>query len=178
MQSVRIWTGLGFAAAVVVFLMVAYFIPPKTTNASQILRALVSIMAGAAGAFLTGGIAIQINGQISDGLNIALTASGGTGLFVLIWLTWEKVTNTPGFHIAFPVGVTFAAAAATIGEAVQARVHMLGFTPAESGATIVTTDLKARDPVGALRSLRDYFAPHAIRSYTVTEVDGGFRLSI
>lgn len=174
----QIWIGVGFAGAVVLFLMIAYFVPPKSPNTSQILRALVAIMAGAAGAFLTGGITLQIDGEISSGLKLGLTAAGGIALFVFVWITWDRVANTTAFHVTFPIATKFAAAAGLIGQAAQMQVQLSGFNPAETSATVVGTDLKARDPVSALRQLRDHFPPNSIRPYAVDAIAGGYQLKV
>ena len=64
--------GAGFAFILVVFFMIAYFNPPKRKGGDNILRILAAILAGSAGAFLTGGITIEAQGTISSGANIGI----------------------------------------------------------------------------------------------------------
>ena len=169
MPNFQVLAGVVFTAILVVFFIVAYFVPPRSPQANQILRVLASICAGAAGAFLTGGIALQITGQLSPQASWTLSATGGIALFVLGWLTWKEVTNTPGFNIAVPAGTTFRGASQLIGTSSGKLVRLQNFTPQEQEAVLTTTDLRAASPKDALRQLMNMVPINTIRPYAVDE---------
>jgi hypothetical protein len=176
MNNLQLWIGVGFALLLIVFFMAAYFVPPaRTAQTGNILRVLASALAGAAGAFLSGGVALEVRGDLSIGANWILSATGGAALFALVWLTWSHV-NRPGFHIAFPLGTTFAAATTLIASAAGNTVRRIGFSPAEDNTELASLDLMAKDPRDALAQLSNHLPSGSVRPYEVREIPGGFEL--
>lgn len=169
--------GLVFAGVTVLFFMVAYFFKPPTPSTAPILRILSSVCAGASGAFLSGSLALNVDGQLAQGARFGITAGGAVALFVLVWLTFKTIPLAQEFRCSLPIGATFQQAAWAIGQAARASVNLIGFRPSEEATTLTSFNIRERDPEGALRALARMVPQGSVRPYKVTRAAGSYTLS-
>ena len=173
----QVVTGIVFAAVLVVFFMIVWFVRPKNPSGDNILRILASVLAGAAGAFLSGGITVEAQGQISPAFNIGVSAAGGGALFFLVWVGWKQTLGS-GFNLSLPATTTFETAARTIAQAAGKSCRFSGFTP-EALAAESTTDIRLQQPspAEALRVLWQFYPDNQLPGYDVTESETGWRVT-
>lgn len=175
-MDTKTWVGVAFAAVTLVFFMVAYFVKPPTPSNAPIVRLLAAICAGAAGYFLTGTIAIQISGHLTDGANYAVSATGGIALFVMVWLRYPSPKLSPGFNVSFPQGTRFEDAATLIGAAALKPVTLQGFSQTEKDTLLVSSSVSAGNDRQALQFLHALAPPGSVRAYRVKPNAGGYQL--
>jgi hypothetical protein len=175
-NGLRLWIGVAFLAALVVFMMAAYWQRAVSAAQSQILRLLAALAAGMAAATFSGEVAIRVAGQVSAAANWSLAATAGMALFVLVWLTWKRAFNAPGFNVSFPAGCGFGEAAALIGAAAATHVTLHGFTPAEQAAVLTAQELHGASVADALANLATLLPAGAVRRYSVSGGASGYLL--
>jgi hypothetical protein len=173
----QLWVALGFAAALVVFLMIAYFTKDRSTpNQQKILRLLSALCSGFAGGFFTGSALFQLEQQLPSGAKLLISGTAGFALFLVVLYTWkvqpEPAPPPPNRVIAsFPEGFfTFEAAARAI---VSGRgvVDFQGFQPGQLAIKLHAIDLDEATMQAALTKL-GYGAYDRFPEYRV-DVEGG-----
>ena len=171
------WIAFGLIILVAIFFIAAYFFKPPTPATAGIIRIFCALISGAAGMVLAGTIAVQIQGQISAGTNLAVQAGGAIALFVLVWFTYPKPdTLTPGFNVSFPNGTTFKQAGRLIADASQTYVSYVGFLPQEEGIGLEQLHLRTADAEAALKQLANLVPSGTVRPYSVTKANEGYSL--
>lgn len=173
------WIALALVLLVCLFFMAAYFLKPPTPSTTAIVRIFCALLAGAAGMILAGTIAVQIQGQLSAGTNLAVQAGGAIALFVLVWFTYPvPPALTQGFNVSFPEGISFGRAARAIAEASKSSIDLRGFTAEEQGAVLEQLNVRAPNVEAALDQLRLMAPSGAIRPYRTSTVNGTLVLTI
>jgi hypothetical protein len=167
-MSTREWVGTAFAAATVIFFIVAYFIPSRSPQQDKILRLLGTISAGASAAsFISGQIETSVG---TKGEGLAVSAAGAVAFAVAVWFGWGTViTNTPGFNANFPNNATFRQALELIARHAGGSVIMTGFTQEEENAVLQFNHLEAKSPADAMRRLANLVQRGVVGSYRVSE---------
>ena len=155
----QLWIGLGFLAALVIFLFIAYFAKDRDTqNQSNILRFLMALSAGFAGGFLSGDALFKLDSQMSDSLKLTISGTAGCALFFTIWLTRNKQQTTPPppdtFNFSILNGWTFEVAIRTIIKAAKGVVDIKGFTTEQLSLILQSTELKNTTAKEALEKLK------------------------
>jgi len=91
-QAVASWI---FGSITLVFLFIAFFfVRGKLPIWKERIVALVAALcAGLFAFFLTGYIILNVEYELSEGLKIAIQATGGLALFVLVLIWWFRATN-------------------------------------------------------------------------------------
>ena len=178
----QIWIGVGFAAAVVVFLMIAYFGPAMDAGRHAIIRFLCALCAGCAGGFITGSALFEYAQSLPSGGKIAFTGAAGCALFGLVLLTFPKHEIPVGddeLSVTFPAGTTFLDAAKIVAQKNASVAILEGFEDTEKKASITgTLNGKGKDRFAQiLRRLGD-LAATPIRPYKVTFEDNAYSLKI
>jgi hypothetical protein len=89
-----LWIGLAFTAALVVFLMVSFFVMRKDTDISQAayntLHFLTALCSGFAGGFLAGEALFRWEQQLAGGAKLLISGTAGFALFFLLWLRYPQ----------------------------------------------------------------------------------------
>lgn len=173
----RLWIGTGFAAVLVLFLMIAYFNSSKLEQGQwAILRFLCALCAGAAGGFLTGEAVFKLTGKLEAG-EVAISGTAGVALFFAVWFTFGNLIQKPPEAVTFQVGAnwTFEQTAKGLGAQDKAAVQLVGFTPEEMTAQIRQQELKAKTIKVALETLGQ-LAERPVRSYSVSLVESTYTL--
>ena len=100
MVDIRLIAGVGFAAFLVIFLVIAFFWL-KTINQGQwaILRFLCALCAGGAGAFLTGEAVFNLRGQLSPGTDFAVSGSQMTASATTLSQAFRELTRSSAMEI-------------------------------------------------------------------------------
>lgn len=180
LQMYQLWIGLGFALLLVLFLMFA-FVRGQQLNGGQqtILRVLCALCAGFAGALITGDALFKLRTPLGQGGEMLVSGTAGAALFFVVWFGIKPLVFPDAFHIKFPDGLPFRAAAETIVQKDGAVSDYVGFQPNELAAPVQERELRARDAAHALRLLRNITkTAGAVRSYTVTFNDSVYRLTV
>jgi len=160
--------------------MLAYFRPPQVDGQYVILRVIASILAGAAGLFLSGEVFTQFSGEMSNGLKLTVSATGAIGLFVLVWLTFPNEPTKQHlpeiWKFSLPNSITFHKAAEVIQKVNNASLTIEGFTPEEE--RIVLTSLGIHEPTqaNAFKRLADMVPPNSLPPYEVIQTGLHFKL--
>jgi hypothetical protein len=168
-----------FAALLITFLVVAYFIPPKSTGQDSILRILATLCAGFSGALLPGGISVQATLHWSSATTLAVSAFGAMGLATLIWLTWRTVLPqpTPDIVATFPDDTTFGQAAEIVARLAKEPVVLAGFSPSQEAQRLRSSSLRAPTYTKAFERLGRNTGLKEFPSYAVTHADGKYTLN-
>jgi hypothetical protein len=167
-MTVTLWVAFGFLAALVVFLIVSYFVTPNASPPQlATLRFLTALCAGMSGGFVAGSSVFE---GVWTGPNskIALSGTAGFALFFVVWFTYARAFHIPlpeGFTIAIPEGWDFEQAATTIAANEDAAVEFIGFRKGELTAALQPGTIRATSTANALEMLRLKAAPSAIRKY-------------
>ena len=180
-MDTRFWIGVGFGAVSLVFFFVVYFWPPRTDGQYVILRVIASILAGAAGLFLSGEVFTQFSGEISNGLKMTVSATGAIALFVLVWLTFPKAPVTPqqpqpAWNISFPNSTTFREAANVIRDVNGASLSVKGFQSAEENIALSSLSIHESTQANAFKRLADLVPPNSLPPYEVLQTGLHFEL--
>lgn len=176
------WIGVAFAAAVVVFLMLAYFGPPMDAGRHAIVRFLCALCAGCAGGFLTGSALLEYAQELPNNGRIAFTGVAGCALFGLVLLTFPKHQAAIGkdtLTLTFPEGTTFQSAAKIVAQKSAAVALLEGFEESEKNA-VVNGTLRGEGEDRFVQVLKRLggLAVTPIRPYTVTVEDNSYRLKV
>lgn len=175
------YVGLGFAAALVIFLMIAYFVSGKASGGQlAILQFLCALCGGFAGALMTGTALFDLNESWTNG-KLAVSGTAGFALFFAVWYGFGRILSTPpdGFNMSIPSGTSFQAIATEIAKHDKSVVQFVGFTALELAAPLTSQVLETDSVADALRALRSLVgAPNSVREYSVEFVRPTYTLKI
>lgn len=180
------WVALGFVAALIVFLMLAYFTPERQgTGQGQILRFLCCLCAGFAGGLFTGDALFKLDTEIGDATKLAISGTTGFAFAFAIWFTWRwgfplpsSVPPAPAINISIPDGWNFKKAVEALVDNDHALVDFVGFKPEELAAPLQRKELHYNTVEEALLALRFVAASSAIRPYDVKIEPSLYRLTV
>lgn len=161
------WVGIGFAAALFVFLGLTFFLKDRLSDDQRtLLRFFCALCAGFAGGLFTGEALFKAESK--TGLEWVVSGTAGFALFFLIWLTFPKVSRPPdAFHFTIPKGWSFKQAVEAVVGVDQATADYDGFTADELKAPLQERELRTESPSDALRSLRLLTISATVRPYDV-----------
>jgi hypothetical protein len=178
----QIWIGVGFAAAVVLFLMLAYYGPAMDAGRHAIIRFMCALCAGCAGGFITGSALFEYAQNFPNGGKIAFTGAAGCALFGLVLLTFPKhqiPVADDALSLTFPSGISFFDAAKLVAQKNASVAILEGFEDTEKKASVTgTLSGQGKDRfIQILKRLGD-LAATSIRPYTVTFDGNAYVLKI
>lgn len=164
------WIAFGFAALLILFLIVAYFIGRRLEPQQwQILRFLSALTAAFAGWFISGAVVVDYIQNLGTGGKITAQGSAGMGLFLLVWFGFKTVTRPPpDFAFSVPHNWTFEQAAVVLSKQDGSKVDLSALTPAERTTKLNAMELRTGTVLKALLALRSLAPNGAIRPYTIT----------
>lgn len=169
-DNIKLWIGLGFLAALVIFFMIAFFAKNNISRPRYtILQILAALMAGFAGWFLAGEALFEIAGELSSGLNLAVTGTSGIALFFVIWFVFPKYqAEAPddAFHFSVAEGSTFVSVIRQIVRVENALSELIDFTDEEKTLSLDAHELHESSALIALQKLR--FLNENLPMYTVS----------
>jgi hypothetical protein len=179
--TVQFWVGVAFAAAVLVFLFIAFY-AAKNMSPGQwaILRFVSSLCAACAAAFILGEISVSYAGNSSDGGKLTVYATSGFGAFLLVWLTFPKAPPhvlPDGATITIPEGMSFKDAAFLIATQDKATAVFEGFKPEELATPLRGGSIEAKE----IRQILAALGPRghtAIPKYDVSLADAIYELRV
>jgi hypothetical protein len=164
------YVGLGFAAALVIFLMVAYFASERVhRNQFAILRFLCALCGAFAGALITGSALFDLN-QTWTGGKLAVSGTAGFALFFAVWYGFGRIVPPPPdrFNMSVPSGSRFQTIAVEISKHDKSVVSFVGFSDAELAAPLSPQVLETDTVADALLALRSMVASAGlVREYDV-----------
>lgn len=169
----QLWIGFGFVAFLLVVLVIIFFtIPNLTEDRRSILRFLISLCAGFAGAFITGQILFNIEGSLGTNAKYGISSSAGFALFLIIWFFFPK-SKTPlappdSITISIPKGCTFKQAVEILVQNDKAVASYKNFTDKELQAELQARELHEKTVSDAISRLQFIAVkPGAVPEYTV-----------
>ncbi len=157
LQRYQFWIGLGFAATLVVFLIIAFFKAKNMTRGQWLMLKIMSSICGAiAGILISGEALLNFSRQVPGG---KFTVSGTAGFAVLfaIWFFFPKEPEAPppavGFNFSIKKGWKFQDAADTLAKSLKTTIEYEGFTPQELSSPLKAWELECSSPHEALERL-------------------------
>jgi hypothetical protein len=112
--TANLWIALGFLAALVTFLGVTIYFPPRDNTGRATLKFFTALSAGFSGGFFTGNALFKYQQQIG-GTNIAISGAAGCALFFTVWLIYPKVFKlADAIAVDVPAGWTFRGTVETV----------------------------------------------------------------
>jgi hypothetical protein len=173
--DVQLYTGIFFAVAVFIALLVIFFTTPVLTDDQRrILRFFCAFMAGCSGAFLSGDALFDYT-HASKGTKIAVQGTAGCALFFCVWFTFEPLRRKSGVTactVSIPDGGTFESVAVHFGKLDHVGVDLSALTLGERAAPLREARLEAKTALDILAKLHAFAKPPAhIRPYRL-ERDG------
>ena len=168
-MDTRVWIGVAFGAALVIFLMVAYFKARNITDGQLvILRFLSALCAGCMGASFAGEALFEASGKTGTGLDIVVSGTAGFALFLVVWFTTKRtILPADAFNYTPPGSSTFEENATAIAQADGAVVEFKNFTSKHLATEVRSQQLNCDDAADALRHLGK-LAVSSLPKYTVT----------
>ena len=150
-----LWVSFGFAAALFLFLVIAFFAAKDLTISQwQILRVISAFCSGISGGLFSGEALFKLDGQISTGFNMGVSGSAGFALFFTIWFTFGRIASKPkGISLSIPSGWTFEQTASELARSEGKTIEFLGFDSAEKLARLNERVLVADSGVQILGAL-------------------------
>ena len=150
------WIAFGFTILLIIFSFIAYFFPPKRDNAQwPILRVLLSLLAGFGAWFIAGTALFNLNVNLSQGEQMAVSGTLGFALFFAVFYAMRQpAPPKPEASVTVDVvsGWTFGDTARKIAGA-NKNVRLEGFTPEQLRAVLLPGTLGPLPTIEALRRL-------------------------
>jgi hypothetical protein len=179
-MTTQLWIGFGFLTALVIFLIVSFFLAPRLTNDQRgTLKFLTALCAGVAGGFLSGASVFQ-GEWTTPTSKIALSGTAGFALFFVVWFFYPKVFKLDdAVALQIPPNCSFRQAVDLTAQSASAAADYRGFQPAELGAPMVAEHVSAKtleELIGVLRLKTS--SPGAIRDYKVARNGAVYRLTV
>ena len=171
-----LWIAFGFLAALVIFLGVTIYLPPKDNTGRVTLKFFTALSAGFSGGFLTGDALFKYQQQIG-GTNIAISGAAGCALFFTVWLIYPRVFKLDdAISVNVPAGWTFRHAVETVA---TDPCDFKDFLTEELDAVIREAKFEAKKIEGAILQIRLITATHnAVRPYDVQKINDIYQLTI
>lgn len=165
------WISFGFLAALILFAMV-YIFKGKDLNYQQTmaLRILLALAGGFSLTFITGSIALEVNGKISEALTTKISAGGGAAMFlVILWFTRTKDKKLKdSITLSTPENASFKENVMTIATAVNRLVNFNGFSPEQLSVKLPSVQYESSNVKEAIESLKNY--SETLPAYGVKEI--------
>ncbi len=169
LKDAMLWISFGFVLLLVLFLMLAFFLKDRLSDAQRsILRFVCALCAGFAGFFMTGEALFRLATRLGNGTNLVVSGSAGAALFFAIWFTYDRGRPTPpdGINIRIPSQWSFQRTALARAQQDGAVVEFEGFQAEELSALLEPQELRSATVGEALLALR-LLAGTPIRQYRV-----------
>jgi hypothetical protein len=175
-QGQQFYSGVGFAAAFFIFLVIAFFFSKGFDPGKHlILKIMTSIFGAIAGGLFTGAAMLTYEQNIPAGGKLTVSGVAGFVVFLLVWLRFPKLPEQPpppvvlNFHFHVPEGWTFQQVLDSIAKVKNATVDYGGLTALERGAKLKDYEIHADTPEDAMRKVRDITkVTGAVRNYGVS----------
>lgn len=180
LQQYQLWVGLGFAAALIVFLIVVFFKKGQLSDDQrQILRFLCSLCAGFSGIFITGDALFKLDANLGESTKLLVQGTAGAALFFTVWFTYETVaTPGVGYNFKVPDGWTFETAVQAMTKQDGSVPEFVGFTDEEMNSSLRAQKIETSTIMKAIESLRHLVDGTAIRNYSVERDQHILRLKV
>lgn len=151
------WISFGILVALIVFAMI-YIFKGKDLNYQQTmaLRILLALTGAFALTFVTGSIALEVNGSISEALTTKLSAGGGAAMFVIIlWFTRTKDKKLEdSITLSTTANASFKENVMTIASAVNRLVNFTGFSPEQLSIKLPSVQYQSKNVKEAIENLK------------------------
>ena len=157
LQQYQFWIGLGFATALVVFLMIAFFKAKDMTRGQWLMLKIMSAICGAiAGILISGEALLNLSRQVPGG-KFTVSGTAGFAVFFAIWFFFPKEPTAPlpavGFNFSVKKGWKFQDTADTLAKSLKTTIEYEGFTPEELSSPLKAWELECKSPQEALERL-------------------------
>jgi hypothetical protein len=175
-MSIPLWIACCFLAALVVFLGVTIYLPPKDNTGRATLKFLTALSAGFSGGFLTGDALFKYQQQIGNSV-LSISGAAGCALFFTVWIIYPKVFwLDDAINLDVPANWTFRNTVETVA---GTPCDYDGFRPDELQAPTRAAKISAKTPSEAILQVRLVTAVvNAVRPYDVQKAASVHRLII
>lgn len=152
------WIGVGFGGALILFLMITFFVKDRSTPTQyNTLHFLTALCGGFAGALITGEALFTYNAGLPDGGKIAVSGTAGFALFFAVWLTYPKRSRDvlkDGFQISIPQGLTLENALRSIASITGVTVNLREMNDTALSAVLPAVNINSESAYDAFRKLQ------------------------
>lgn len=168
-MTTLLWIGFGFAAFLVIFLIVVFFTKERLSDdRRQILRILSALCAGFAGGLITGDALFRLDTDMGARTKLGISGTAGFALFFAVLYSFRRVVApADAMHFSVPNGWNFRQAVDALVSQDNAVANYVGFTPAELSAPLQARELHTKTPSDALQALRLLASTTPVREYDV-----------
>lgn len=174
----QLWIGLGFTVALVVFLMITFFIKDTSSPTQYItLHFLTALCGGFAGGFLMGEALFSLQKEMADGAKIAISGTAGFAMFFTVWFTYPKRKREPLkdiIQLSIPEGWSFEQAARAIVKVARSIINIDGFSSDQLAIALSSADIKSPGVKEALLQLK--YLSNKLPAYQVTLENGVYHI--
>jgi hypothetical protein len=175
-MSIPLWIAFAFLAALVVFLGVTVYFPPKENVGRATLKFFTALSAGFSGGFFTGDALFAYQQKVG-GAVLSISGAAGCALFFTVWFVYPSVFRLDdAINLDVPASWTFRNTVETVA---GAPCDYVGFLPDELGSPTRAAKIRARTPAQAILQVRLITAAvNAVRPYEVEKVASIYRLVV
>lgn len=183
-MTTPLWIGFGFLAALLLFLVISFFLTPTLTNDQRrTIKFLTALCAGFAGGFLTGSSLFDAH-WTNASANIGISGTAGFAIFFAVFFTYNRLfskssaSEDNGLRMDIPQGWSFQQVVDTICGKDEAGSQYDGFKPEEKNAILRNQAVKGESYLDLLAALRSITVNQPIRPYSVKKQGSLYILSV
>jgi hypothetical protein len=171
------WIAFGFLAALVIFLGVTIYFPPKENAGRTTLKFLTALSAGFSGGFFTGDALFKYEQHLGSSTVLTVSGAAGCALFFAVWYGYRILPSLPNaINIEVPANWTFRDTVETVA---RTPCEYVNFRDEELKALTRSATIKATTISEAILQVRLITADvNAVRRYTVKNSNSAFQLTI
>ncbi len=176
----QLWIGFGFLTALVIFLIVAFFVKPRLTDDQRkIMKFLTALCAGVSGGFLSGASVFDATWTTPTS-KIALSGTAGFALFFVVLIFYNRVfVPDDVMEFEIPANSTFRQAADIAAELGGVVVDYQALNTAELGSRMVAGHISCNTLAELFASFRlKTETAGSVRDYSVTNTGNTYRLKL
>lgn len=176
-MTTQLWIAFGFLAALIVFLAVTVYFPPKDNTGRATLKFFTALCAGFSGAFFTGDALFKYEQHLAGGTVLSISGAAGCALFFTVWFVYPKVFRLDdAINVSVPANWTFRNAVETVA---GRPCEFADFQDSELQASTRSAQISAQTVSEAILQVRLITATvNAVRPYRVEREGSTYRLSI
>jgi hypothetical protein len=176
----QLWIGFGFLVALVIFLIVSFFVTPRLTDDQRkTIKFLTALCAGVSGGFISGASVFDA-AWTTPTSRIALSGTAGFALFFAVFVFYNKVfIPDDAIEFEIPSGSTFRQAADAAAQLSSVVLDYQGLNASELSSEMASGHISCRT-LGELFSMLRLRTRKSgsMRDYTVTNTGNIYKLTV
>lgn len=179
-MTTQLWIGFGFLAALVMFLIISFFLAPKLSDDQRAtMRFLTALCGGMSGGFLSGASVFEAT-WAGPTTKIAISGTVGFALFFVVFFFYgHVVAPSDSIELIVPENTNFWQALETAAKLANVTIDYAALTRPELSSQVTEGRVSSETIDGLLVVLRlRTRVPNTVRPYTVRNDNGIYRLTM